>query len=118
MYESIPGYLKGFIDGGFFWYTLAGLLLFFIFDSLKNNLGERSRWTLVHLLFGGYIFSLAGVMLSPWRASGGLIYPTEWFSLSEWQSGSFLPSPFPTGNSSCFLPRHGMSFLQESWSAH
>ena len=94
MYESIPGYLKGFIDGGFFWYTLAGLLLFFIFDSLKNNLGERSRWTLVHLLFGGYIFTLAGVMLSPWRASGGLIYPTEWFILSEWQSGSFFALAF------------------------
>ena len=86
MYESIPGYLKGFIDGGFFWYTLAGLLLFFIFDSLKNNLGERSRWTLVHLFFGGYIFTLAGVQ--PLRMAERFVFYPRLFRL-EIRAASF-----------------------------
>ena len=90
MYGNILDYLKGYIDGGFFWYTLAGLLLFFIYSALKNYLVDKFRWSLVYILFGGYIVTLIGVMLSPWKDSGGLIYPTEWFSLSNWQSGSFF----------------------------
>ena len=94
MYENVLGYLRGYIDNGFFWYTLAGLLLFFIYSALKNILAEKLRWTIVYIVFGAYILTLIGVMLSPWRASGGLIHPSEWFSLSNWQSGSFFTLSF------------------------
>ena len=94
MYENILDYLKGYIDYGFYWYTLAGLLLFFIYSALKNYLADKFRWSILYILFGGYIVTLIGVMLSPWKESGGLIYPTEWFSLSNWQTGSFFTLAF------------------------
>ena len=94
MYENILDYLKGYIDYGFYWYTLAGLLLFFIYSALKNYLADKFRWSILYILFGGYIVTLIGVMLSPWKESGGLIYPTEWFSLSDWQTGSFFTLAF------------------------
>lgn len=90
MYETIADYFMGYIECGFFWYTLAGILVFFIYCALKNYLVEKSRWSILFVLFGAYIVTLAGVMLSPWRDSGGLIYPTEWFSLSNWQTGAFF----------------------------
>ena len=90
MYENLLDYLKGYIELGFFWYTLAGILLFFLYCAMKNYLAEKFRWAIMLILFGGYIVTLAGVMLSPWKESGGLIYPTEWFSLSNWRSGTFF----------------------------
>ena len=42
MYESIPGYLKGFIDGGFFWYTLAGVVLFFLYSAMNSSSESRA----------------------------------------------------------------------------
>lgn len=94
MYDNISDYLVAFFKSGFFWYTLAGLLLFFIFSALKNYLVDKFRWSILYIIFGGYIVTLAGVMLSPWKDAGGLIYPTEWFSLSNWQSGSFFTLAF------------------------
>lgn len=90
MYENILDYLKGYIENGFFWYTLAGILLFFLYCVFKNYLTDKFRWSIVMILFGGYIVTLIGVMLTPWKEPSGLIYPAEWFSLSNWQSGSFF----------------------------
>ena len=83
-------YLKGFFTYGFFWYTLAGILLFFLYIALKNYLVDKFRWSLLLLLFGGYIVTLAGIMLTPWVEPAGLIYPTEWFRASNWQTMSFF----------------------------
>lgn len=90
MYENLVDYLKGYIEFGFFWYTLAGLLLFFLYCAMKNYLGDKPRWAMTLILFGGYIVTLGGVMLTPWKESGGLIYPTEWFSMESWRSGAFF----------------------------
>ena len=90
MFDSLFDYLIEFFRLGFFWYSLAGVVLFFIYCALKDYLGEKLRWSILFILFGGYVVTLAGVMLSPWRESGGLIYPTEWFRASNWQNGSFF----------------------------
>ncbi|MBQ9901811.1 MAG: VanZ family protein [Clostridia bacterium] len=89
MYDNLLDYLMGFFKCGFFWYTLAGVVLFFIYAALKDYLSEKLRWTVLYILFGGYILTLAGVMLTPW-VEGGFIYPTEWFKASNWQSGAFF----------------------------
>ena len=98
MYDNPLDYLTGFLKCGFFWYTLAGVLLFFLYAALKNYLVDKLRWSILYIIFGGYIVTLIGVMLSPWKESGGLIYPTEWFSLSNWQSGSFFTLAFKDWN--------------------
>ena len=90
MFDSLVDYLIGFFRLGFFWYTLAGIVLFFIYCALKDYLVEKLRWSVLLILFGGYIVTLAGVMLSPWQEPGGLIYPTEWFKASSWQDGSLF----------------------------
>ena len=90
MFDSVWDYLIGFFRFGFFWYTLAGVLLFFIYAALKSYFVDKLRWSVLFIVFGGYIVTLAGVMLSPWKESGGFIYPTEWFNASNWQNGTFF----------------------------
>ena len=90
MYNGIFDYLIGYFKLGFFWYTLAGFLLFFVYCALKNYLVNKGRWSILLILFGGYIVTLAGIMLSPWVEPSGLIYPTEWFKASNWQSMAFF----------------------------
>ncbi len=89
MFDNLYDYLIGFFKFGFFWYTLAGVVLFFLYSAMKNYLVDKFRWTMLYILFGGYIVTLAGIMLTPWL-EGGLIYPTEWFKASNWQSGAFF----------------------------
>ena len=67
MFDSLFDYLIEFFRLGFFWYSLAGVVLFFIYCALKDYLGEKLRWSILFILFGGYVVTLAGVMLSPWR---------------------------------------------------
>lgn len=111
MYENIFGYLKGYFESGFFWYTLAGILLFFLYCVLKDYLTDKLRWSIIMVIFGGYIVTLIGVMLTPWQESSGFIYPTEWFSLPNWQNGSFFTLSASKWNFDLMLPESWEDFI-------
>ena len=44
MYDNLLDYLTGFLKCGFFWYTLAGVLLFFLYAVIGHKSTKKSEF--------------------------------------------------------------------------
>ena len=94
-FDVILEYLTGYVKYGFYMYTLAGILLFFMYCVFSDSLAKNAGRSILLTLFGGYAVTLLAVMISPQSAFQGAFSPLDWFSPSAWTGGgivSFTPS--------------------------